>query len=422
MKTTLRQNRNTCLFFVFFLLAGICNLLTRSDSALFNTLMFSANYTVYAGLLVFWVQSVRIRLLPTKTRIYIIASAGCMLLALMLRMFKYRIVADEATVIRYSVYAYWLPWLLIPTLLLMSAIRILRGGERNGQRHEILVLIPALCLCLLVMTNDLHKLVYRPRVPLADLSVSAGTYSYGICFVLVNVWVYLLTLLGVVILIRAAKKRAGGVMGQVLAVLAVWTLLELLNVLIFDRYDMRRMYQSPEIRCFGMLAIYEICIRHHLIPHNENDIGFFEKLTLPVLITDKSLTPVYRSAIPIDIADAALRSTVSTPFNPYDPDADTRISGMGLEAGYAFWAEDETDLHREQRRLDSARELLSEENDLIRIETSCSRRKRVWMQKPVSTGKLQRKSIRGKRSLSRCWNKQHRMLRVFRWCWRAAAC
>ena len=368
----LKQNKNTCLFLIFFLLAGVCYLLSRPKSAFVSALMFSANFMIYAGLLLFWMQSVRVRLLPTKVRSYIIVSAFLMLFTLMLRTFKYRIVADDPAVTRYAVYAYWLPELLIPSLFLMTALRIQRGGERNGQRSERLVLLPTLLLCMTVMTNDLHKLTYRPKTALASFAVASGTYSYGVVFYVINVWMYLLMLLGVVILIRAARRQASGVMWKVLAVLTVWIVYELILALIFDRYDLPRMYQSLEIRCFGMLAIYEICIRSHLIPHNENYIGFFEKLTLPVLITDKTLTPVFRSAIPIKSGGDALHAAVNAPFYP---DADTRLSGMALEAGYAFWTEDETEIHRERRRLAAAHELLSEENDLIKIENELKQKK-----------------------------------------------
>ena len=48
---------------------------------------------------------------------------------------------------------------------------------------------------------------------------------------------------------------------------------------------------------------------------------------------------------------------------------------MEIRAGYAFWAEDESGLHRENRRLESANELLSEENGLIRAENELKEKK-----------------------------------------------
>ena len=56
-------------------------------------------------------------------------------------------------------------------------------------------------------------------------------------------------------------------------------------------------------------------------------------------------------------------------------DEDTRLSGMKIRPGYAFWTEDESDLHRENRRLAEANQLLSEENSLIAIENELKEKK-----------------------------------------------
>ena len=48
---------------------------------------------------------------------------------------------------------------------------------------------------------------------------------------------------------------------------------------------------------------------------------------------------------------------------------------MRLRPGYAFWAEDESELHRESDRLAEANELLSEENDLIAVENELKEKK-----------------------------------------------
>ena len=78
-----KQNRNTWLFFGFLLLGGITNLLTRTRISVVDTFMFSANFMIYIGLLIFWMQSVWDRLLPTRARSYILASAILMIFYLL---------------------------------------------------------------------------------------------------------------------------------------------------------------------------------------------------------------------------------------------------------------------------------------------------------------------------------------------------
>ena len=365
MKKENKQTQGIWLFIGFYLLAGVCNLLARTGITLLDSLMFSLNFAIYAGMILFWAQSVRTRLLPSGTRSYILLSAALMLTAFLLRTFKYRILTGQIVVSRYTTYAYWIYTLLIPTLFLMTAIRMRRGEKKDEGRKELWLLVPALLLCLLALTNDLHGFVYLPKVELASFDIKSGLYSYRPGFYLLHAWMGLMALSGIMLLLHLTIKRFGGVMGYVLLVVGFWLGMELLNVLVIERNHLPSMYNTPEIRVFGMMAILESCIRGRLIPYNENHVRFFEKLSLPVQITDKHLTSVYQSAIPIDASRDELLSSLAAPRYITE---DTKLSGMALAAGYAFWTEDESELHQENRRLESVGELLSEENDLIRVE------------------------------------------------------
>ena len=164
MKKENKQTQGIWLFIGFFLLAGVFNLLTRIT--LVDSLMFCLNFAVYVGMILFWAQSVRTRLLPSGASSYILLSATLMLGAILFRTFKYRILTGQILVSRYTTYAYWIYTLLIPTLFLMTAIRMRRGEKKNIGRKELWLLLPALLLCLLALTNDLHGFVYLPKAGL----------------------------------------------------------------------------------------------------------------------------------------------------------------------------------------------------------------------------------------------------------------
>ena len=85
------QTRNTLVFIGFFLLAGIANVLSMLFGSELSTLMTCLNYLIFLGLLLFWIEAVRVRLLPSRGRTYILSAAFLMLLHMLLRIFKYRI-------------------------------------------------------------------------------------------------------------------------------------------------------------------------------------------------------------------------------------------------------------------------------------------------------------------------------------------
>ena len=134
-----RTRRNTVLFVAFFLLAGLIYMLSRSGIAVLEAACTGCNYLIYAGLLLFWLQSVRTRLLPSRTKTWMICAALLLLFYQVLRVLMYRC-ATEPAAIRYLSYLFFTPMTLVPTLLLMTCLRI-RRGNRPGRPDEALLLI-----------------------------------------------------------------------------------------------------------------------------------------------------------------------------------------------------------------------------------------------------------------------------------------
>lgn len=361
-----KQTRNTFFFIGFILLAGIANLVSRSGTPAWNNLFTCINYCVYIGLLLFWILSVFIRLLPSSARTYMAAAGIAMLVYMLVRIFKYRMLVDLPALERYLGYAYWVPQMFIPALFLMVCICIYRGDNKKPKINEKLFLIPAAALSLLAMTNDLHQLVYVfDSDDLSSYALETGTYTYGPGLYLLYVWMAAAAAAGLFPLMRRMGRKSFRAVFILAGLVALWAGLIFIYFVTAGKTGGARMFNVPEIHIFCMLAIFEACVRQRLIPYNENHTGFFSQLTVPALITDRAFSPAYHTAIPVSADRSLLKEALEKPVYP---DEDTRLSGMPVRSGYAFWMEDEGELHRQRRNLDSANELLSEENKLIEAE------------------------------------------------------
>ena len=453
-----KQNRSVWIFLGFLLLAGAANLLSRTAVPAWDALMTCVNYLTYIGLLFFWGMSVLRRLLPSGARTCILHAAVLMLFYMVLRIVKYRFAMDPVSM-RYAVYAYWIPQLLIPAFFLMTCLHIRRGEQGasfeetvaskadaskrgEGSRKEkglmeanargvllrnLCVFLPPCLLSLLVMANDLHALVYVPLVDLPEFELATGTYRLGPVFYLLYVWMVLAAALGLFFLFREIGHVSRKALRLLLAAVICWYGLILLNVLVLDHFTKYRLFNVPEIHIFSMLGVIEICIRFRLIPFNENYAGFFRSLRIPALITDRELVPAYQSSATWSVPertgqqgssawtrredetrlsenegqmqeDEARLSEDEKSFpglsklevfeknnlqvalrEPVELPSDWKLFGREIRAGYAFWAEDESAVHRAQERLVEANALLEEENDLIRAETE-QKEKRAYLQ------------------------------------------
>lgn len=202
--------RNICGFIGLLFLAGVLHVVEdwlhnvpEPDYSLV-TLCFCLVFSIYAGLLLIWIQSVYDRLLPTKARGYLISMALLMLLYLGLRVYKYRVAVSVAA-LRLTWYAFYLPMTVIPALFWMVCVRIARGETGRGWDERIL-LIPAALLSVLILTNDLHHLVFVPKPGIGDWYGSSGTYTYRLPFYLSYAWMILAVAAGLFLLIRACGR------------------------------------------------------------------------------------------------------------------------------------------------------------------------------------------------------------------------
>ena len=333
------SKRNLLLFVGLLLLAGLFHIIEHTIhdiSALGEphyavvTLFFCLELVIYTVLIIFWIQSVHTRLLPSRARNYMVIVALLMIFYLVLRAYKYRIAGEDAG-LRLSWYAYYIPMTFIPALFLMVCIRIKKGAAKLKVDEKVF-LIPAAVLSGLIMTNDLHHLIFVPEPGLSNFIGKSGTYTYRVTFYITYAWIVLAILAGIILLIRTfglKQKRRLLYLGGIIAVWVILTQLHTLKKII----EFTPPYETPEIHIFTMLAVFEFAIRQRLIPYNENYAGFFASLPMPVMITDKNFNPVYRSAGSIDLEPGLLTEALKAPIYPIP---DGNLSGRPTIRGGEF--------------------------------------------------------------------------------------
>ncbi len=368
----IRQHKITCIYVGVFLLAGIFSLLQRTKSDLFNTLMYCANAAILLGLILFWMHTVKARLLPTRMRSSIYAAGLFILLYYLIRLFRYRIVVNAIIPARYAGYAYYVPKIMIPAFLLSVATDIALGENKAGKFISRITLLISGVISLISLTNDLHYLVYVPKTELTEFNLVSGTYSWGLFFYVIYGWTILMLVAGFILMIKAVAKRRKSAVLSLFFSMAIWIGASLVCTLIFDRFNLAKMYGSTEIDCFSMILIFECCIRNRLIPYNENYTVFINNLKTPIFISDFDCQIVVKSTSSINVRKETLVSAV---HEPVYLDEDTRLSCTRIRAGYVFWIENEHELHEEQRHLNEANALLSEENELINVENKLKEQK-----------------------------------------------
>ena len=355
--------RRTWLFITLLLLGGALHSNDPDEYHFAASVIYCAEYLIYAGLILFWMQSVSVRLLPTRAKGYVLAAGGLMLLFLAAQFTKYRI-AVLPGLTRACWYVYYVPILFIPTLFLMTCLRIGRG-EGIRQPRELLLLIPATLLALGVLTNDLHRWAFIPNGDMATLIGSQNTYTHGFLYYAACAWAGCAMIAGVFCLLAACRKsgRWKKALLPLLTLAVTPSLFVVCNRI--PKNSIPITYEWVEVCVFSMLSVHEACIRIRLIPSNENYPGFFSQMDLPALITDRDLKTAFRTRLPVRAGEEQMKASLIAPVYPAP---DTRLFGMEIRAGYAFWTEDESVLNRLNEELADANETLLQENELLERE------------------------------------------------------
>lgn len=359
------QTKRALLFVCLLLVGGICHVADSiADHYFISTWMFCADLMIYSGLILYWVHSVRRRLLPSPARSYMVASGLLMEFFIVLRTVSYRIVQWSIPINRHCWYLYYVPIILVPTLFVMSSFYF---GNRPVQhsRFKRYPLILALMLIIGILTNDLHHLTFKPNPDTIEFIGKNGTYTHGVLFYAAYTWAGAMIAVGIFHLISISHKMKDWKKAiQPFSCLLLIPLMTTINKILVAA-DLPEPFLMPEIMIFGMIGIQEYCIRNRLLPYNINYDSFFSQLELPVCITDYDITPVYQTAIPVHADKSQMRQAVG---DYVYQDQYTKISGMELKTGYAFFASDESNQHKLNEELESANDILSMENELLEHE------------------------------------------------------
>lgn len=357
-----QTKRWTILAAALFLAAGILHEIEGMLPSDWKPVVFLTITAIYIGLALGWAISIRQRIMPSRIRRLLIASALLAILWILLRTCKYRFFDSER--IRACLwYLYYLPQLFAPTLVFLTALEQNRPPDRPLRRAWYLMLLPALILFLGVLTNDWHQLAFRfPPVYVRR----EDSYAHGPVYFLAMAWTTGMIVASIAILFRkcrvASSRRYVWLPGMLFGLGSVLCLLSFADILTA--------FKVPEMFCATFAATIECCIQTGLIPSNTNYGSYFSASTISAQITDERDNLVFSSEGSRTLTrEQRRRARDGDVFL----DADTRLHCHPVHGGQLYWIDSVAQINRIRRQLSEVRSLLEEDNELVRAENELRR-------------------------------------------------
>lgn len=322
---------------------------------------------IYIGLLAAWGISVQTRIIQTQVRRYLLAIAGLMLLWLTLRTVKYN--TYHMTAERFLWYGYYLPMLFIPVLAVLVALSLGKPENYRLPKWTHFLYLPSALLFLLVLTNDLHQLVFF--FPTGVLSTRE--YDYGTGYYVVLAWMVLCAAAGLVIILakcRIPQSRRylllpvvpfalalGYCAAYIKGVYWVWLLAGDLTVSM----------------CLIITAIFESCIQCSLIQSNTHYAELFHASTIGALITDRDFSVACAAENARSVDSQTLMAAAESPVVTADG---IRISEAPIRWGHVFWEDDISPMLAVLKELDDTREELQSYGSILQAENAQKARRK----------------------------------------------
>ena len=321
-----------------------------------------------AAVILLWKGTVSHRMMRRDVRRVVSLLSWLTVGWLLLRLFKYQQLT-EGTLTRMCWYGYYLFQLALPVALLYLTEILDRAEGEKRLAHPLWP--PLVCYVLsvlLVLTNDLHRLVFR-----FDLEGNwASDYSYGLGYWLMIAFSLLFFVLAVVKLFYKGRKSAywGGKLFSLL----------FCGGLIF--YVIAYVYRVPlawesDITvniCILSVLFFETVLHAGLVPVNIQYQRLFAFAPISLTILDENGRTVLSSRSAHPISRSIWKRLLMDMEQPLLRDSNTQLHAIPVRSGMAVWQEDLSRINRLKREIQDVQDRLEAANRLLREEGEIKKR------------------------------------------------
>lgn len=320
---------------------------------------------IYMFLFMMWGISVKRRVLNENVRHYLISVAFLMLFWFAVRSMKYHFFANM-NVQRYLWYAYYVPMIFIPLFSFFISLMLGKSEYYTLPKWTKIFYLPAAVLLLLVLTNDIHQLVFVfPQD--AEIFTSAD-YSYDVGYYIVLLWEAGISFLSFGVMAykcRVPHKRRIRLMPLIPIILIfIYGILYGNDIIMLFFGDMTAVF------CVLIACTFEANIRCRLIQSNMGYQTIFSSCSLPVEITDSDFNVEYTSGEKMrtfDFEKCCREGSVAI-------DRNTVVKQKNIYNGYVFWQKDVEKLADIMELLKANKEKLSHKNEIERQNYAAEKR------------------------------------------------
>ena len=334
-----------------------------TENSLLAIAMMTARWTVQVTLTVIWCISIRRRILNTAIRKMLLSVGGLLLFWQIARIIKYDYVIVTGPIGRYCWYSYYIPLVLVPLIGVFVVDHI---GKPEGYRSPVwmrYLFIPAAFLIAVVMTNDLHQLVFTFH---NGFELYNSDYSYGFMYIFEMAWFVVLAMLFAVMLLFKSRVPGSRTFQRLPLFITIFA------ILFWAGYT-AKLYVGDltAVDCIFIILLLEGAIQSGLIPSNMNYKDLFTQSTIAAQIVDNAHQVHYTSANASPLEITTMKQAKHAPVHQ----GNAILHGQAIHGGHIFWQDDVKAINDLAEHLRETNDSLGERYDLMKAEVDLKERR-----------------------------------------------
>ncbi|MCQ2533953.1 MAG: hypothetical protein MJ172_05230 [Clostridia bacterium] len=345
MNMSLKQKNYTCLIMliVCILLGGVIHIV------FYGVDFFDAiNQIYYSSIALIWGAAIKKRIIDKKMRHLLLCMVALILFIFSLQLCRYKLMEDNTNAIRYAWYSYYIPVYSIPCI--MYQVSLIIGTKPDNQPHKkrsVFIHIYTFIMILIVMTNDIHQLVFKFPV---DLKSGYHNYEYNVGFFINYLCVIILYIATFVTTIKKCKVMAvKKKMWLPLLLAASGGIGEILIITGLLKINGINIWQTGELMFFSLVGFEEACIAIGLIPANTGYKELLNRSNKPIVILDNNNNVIYQSSQTLEA------------FNS----SNAKIYNKKISGGTVSWAIDMSAIYKLNNQIKDTTEQIEMRNEYL---------------------------------------------------------
>lgn len=317
---------------------------------------------IYMGMYYAWGRIACHGIIQKTTRRCFGSVSALLVFWMAVSMCKHLVFQNDVTIVRYLWYVYYIPQILLAVLGLNIAI-MAGGGEnvRPGKWGMALFGIGT-ALILLVLTNDLHQIVFSfpDGVPWTNASC---THEMGYYLIMALVALCCMVILAVIVHKCRIPRRKKFIPLPFACVL--FLIFYGISYFVEGSFVSNYLNDMTASACLMLAALCELLLESGLFQTNISYDNLFQSAVLTVQLADGDHQVRYTSEGARNVSKETL---MQADLAPVMLEHSVRLSGVEIHGGHIYWQEDVSEILSVQKELEMAQEELCDIGDVLKAE------------------------------------------------------